>query len=90
MWSTLSAVKLHGERGGASNGSSRSSRESGERRWSTRYKRRKDEVKGIHWERETGRKKLRRRGEERIKQGEKEERFSAMKKERETQFDVLL
>jgi len=40
--------------------------------------------------RETGRKKLRRRGEERIKQGEKEEWFFVMKKERETQFDVLL
>lgn len=39
---------------------------------------------------ETGRKKLRRRGEERMKQGEKEERLCVAKKERETRFDVLL
>lgn len=47
VWSTLSAVKLHGERG-ASNGSSRSSRESAGRRWSTRYERGKDNMKGIY------------------------------------------
>lgn len=46
-------------------------------------------MKGIHWW-ETGRKKLRRRGEERMKHGEKEERFFVVKKERETRFDVLL
>lgn len=39
---------------------------------------------------ETGRKKLRRGGEERIKQGEKEERFPVARKEREARFDVLL
>jgi len=39
---------------------------------------------------ETRRKKLRRKREERMKQGEKEEWFFVMKKERETQFDVLL
>lgn len=39
---------------------------------------------------ETGRKKLRRRGEERIKQGEKEERFPVARKEWEARFDVLL
>jgi len=51
VWSTLSAVKLHGERG-ASNGSSRSSRESAERRWSARYERGRDKVKGVYWERQ--------------------------------------
>jgi len=87
VWSTLSAVKLHGERG-ASNGSSRSSRESAGRRWSTRYERGRDEVKGEFIGRDKEKEVASQK--RRMEQGEKEERFFVVKKERETRFDVLL